>query len=160
VRSALDQVDRDQSFFDVATLDGRMAKTLWQHRVATAVLSLFAGVALVLAVLGTYAVTAHAVAAERREIGIRRALGSPVSHLGRLVARQWIAPVAVGGVTGLGIGLVVARALTSTVGVPMSALGWPFLLPVGLTLAAAVASVIPLARLLRRAPLTDAIRAQ
>jgi putative ABC transport system permease protein len=160
VRAALDTVDRDQSFFDVVTLEARMGRTLWQHRVATLVLTLFAAIALILAVLGTYAVTAHAVAAQRREIGIRRALGSSASRLGWLVARQWAGPVATGVIVGLGAGLLAARALTTAIGVPATGIGWLVLLPAALAGAAGIACVVPVARLLRQVPLTDALRTE
>lgn len=160
VRSALDSVDREQSYFDVMTLDARLAKTLWQHRVASVVLALFAAVALVLAVLGTYAVTAHAVAAQRREIGLRRVLGSSASQLGWLVARHWIVPVALGVIVGLMTGALAVPWLTSMVAIPMARAGWPLLLPVVLTLAAASACVIPVFRLLGRLSLSETLRAE
>jgi putative ABC transport system permease protein len=159
IRSAIDHVDRDQSFFDVTTLDDRIARTLWQHRVATVVLGFFAAIALILAVVGTYAVTAHAVASQRREIGIRRALGSSGARVGWLVARQWLIPVIMGVVIGIGGGLLSAQRLAMTIGVPGAAIGWPILLPAGLTLAAAAACALPIAGLLRRTPLTEALRA-
>jgi predicted permease len=159
IRSAIDHVDRDQSFFDVTTLDDRIARTLWQHRVATVVLGFFAAVALTLAVVGTNAVTAHAVASQRREIGIRRALGSSGARVGWLVARQWLVPVITGVVIGIGGGFLAAQRLAMTIGVPGAAIGWPILLPAGLTLAAAAACALPIAMLLRRTPLTEALRA-
>ncbi len=159
VRAALDQVDRDQSFFDVLPMEARVTRTLWQHRVATVVLVLFAGVALLLAVLGTYAVTAHAVAAQRREIGLRRALGSSAGQVAWLVARQWMMPVAAGVIVGLLAGIGMASPLTSAIGVAGHRPLWPFALPWGLTVASAAACLVPLVRLLRRASLTEALRA-
>jgi putative ABC transport system permease protein len=160
LRTAIDQVDRDQSFFDVVPLESRVANTLWQHRVATVVLMLFAGVALVLAVLGTYAVTAHAVAAQRREIGIRRALGSSGIELAWLVTRHWMLPVAAGVLVGLIAGVGAADTLTSTMGTAGAGPWWPFALPWGLTLASTIACLVPLVRLVRRTSLTEALRAE
>jgi predicted permease len=160
IRAALDQVDRDQSFFDVQSMETRVANTLWQHRVAAAVLALFAAVALLLAVLGTYAVTAHAVAAQRREIGIRRALGASASQIAWIVSRQWMVPVAAGVLAGLVAAIAVLGTLTSTIGVADAAVRWPFALPWVLTAAAALACLAPLVRLLRRMSLTDALRAE
>jgi len=160
VRAAIDQVDPDQSFFDALTMEARVAKTLWQHRVSTAVLLMFAAVALALAVIGTYAVTAHAVAAQRREIGIRMALGSSVAAIGWLVARDWMVPVVVGVVGGFAAGAVAAQQLAVVIGVAVPLLGWPFALPAVLALAAAAACCVPVARLLRHVALTDTLRAE
>ena len=82
IRHAIDTVDRDQSVFDVQTMTARVRGSFWQHRVATAVLGVFAMVAWTLAVIGTCAATALAVASQRREIGIRLALGSSRADAG------------------------------------------------------------------------------
>jgi putative ABC transport system permease protein len=159
VRAAIDRVDPEQSFFDMVTMDARIAKTLWQHRVSTAVLLMFAAVALVLAVIGTYAVTAHAVAAQRREIGIRMALGSSAGAIGWLVARDWMVPVVIGVVAGFAIGAIAAQRLAAVIGVAVPFLAWPFALPAVLALAAAAACSLPVARILRHVALTDTLRA-
>lgn len=160
VRAAIDQVDPDQSFFDAVTMEARVAKTLWQHRVSTAVLLMFAAVGLVLAVIGTYAVTAHAVAAQRREIGIRLALGSSGSAIGWLVARDWMVPIVIGVGGGFAAGAVAAQQLAVVIGIAVPLLGWPFALPAVLALAAAAACSLPVARLLRRVALTETLRAE
>ena len=108
----------------------------------------FAAVALILAVVGTYAVTAHAVASQRREIGIRRALAFSGARVGWLVARQWLVPVITGVVIGVGGGFLSAQRLAMTIGAPGAAIGWPILPPAGLTLAAAAACALPIAVLL------------
>lgn len=159
IRAAFDQVDREQSFFDVQSLEARVANTLWHHRVATVVLALFAAVALALAVLGTYAVTAHAVAMQRREIGIRRALGSSARQIAWLVAAQWMVPVAAGVGVGLIAGIGLTGTLQSTIGTTGPRPIWPFALPWGLTLAALAACLVPLRRTLRRASLPEVLRA-
>jgi predicted permease len=160
IRAALDRVDSEQSFFDLRTLDERISATLWTHRVATDVLTFFAVVALVLAVIGTYAMTAHAVAAQRRELGIRLALGATGSGIGRLVLRTWLLPVA----SGLSLGVVAAGAMTrelgSELGVAAGVLGWPLVLPLLLGSCATAACVVPVARVLRTLSLTEALRHQ
>jgi putative ABC transport system permease protein len=110
VRAAIDEIDRDQSFFDVQTMEGRVERIIWQQRVATAVLGVFGTIALGLAIVGVYAVTAHAVASERREIGIRLALGSPRADVVGLMMRRWLTPVVVGIVGGILGGVATARA--------------------------------------------------
>ncbi len=160
VRAAIDRIDPEQSFFDAIAMQGRVAKTLWQHRVSTAVLMMFAGIALVLAVIGTYAVTAHAVTGQRREIGIRLALGSSAPTIAWVVARTWIAPVAIGVCLGLLSGSFVARQLAVVLGVSVPVIAWPMALPAVLALAAAGACALPVVRLLRRLTLTEILRAE
>jgi ABC-type antimicrobial peptide transport system permease subunit len=116
---------------------------------------------LCLAVVGTYAVTSFAVAAERREIGIRLALGSSAARIVWLVARRSLAPVIAGAIVGLGAGAAAARALADLIGLTtapdVTALA---LLPTLLAAAAAVASYLPARAALRRIPVTEALRTQ
>lgn len=158
VRAAIDQVDRDQSFFDPATMGERVGDTLWQHRVSTFALAMFAAVALVLAVIGTYAVTAHAVAAQRREIGLRLTLGSSSRGIAWLVARIWIVPIGVGVAAGLAAGAFAAQIFSDMIGVRVAAIGWPLALPALLAVAAMMACGLPVRRLLRSYQLNEALR--
>jgi hypothetical protein len=161
LRAALDRVDSEQSFFDVETMRARVNGLIWQHRVATAVLRAFAAIALCLAVIGTYAVTAFTLAAQRREIGIRLALGSTGAQVARLVIYRSLVPVAAGALTGLAIAAALARPVLGVIGlssVPNLAL--PAVLPFVLTAAAALAGYLPLRRMLRRVAVSDALRAE
>jgi hypothetical protein len=99
--AAVREVDPDFAIFDLRVMQARVDASIWQQRVASAVLLLFASMALALASLGTYAVTAHAVAAQRRDIAIRLALGSSRSAIGWLVMRQWVTPVLLGTAAGM-----------------------------------------------------------
>jgi ABC-type antimicrobial peptide transport system permease subunit len=81
-------------------MQARVDASIWQQRVASTVLLLFAAMALGLTSLGTYAVTAHAVAAQRRDIAVRLALGASPAGIGRLVMRQWVTPVVLGALVG------------------------------------------------------------
>lgn len=160
VRAAIDTVDREQSFFDVQTMRARVDGSIWQHRVATAVLTTFAVIALCLAVIGTYAVTAHAVASQRREIGIRLAVGSPGARIGWLVMRRWVSPIA----AGIGIGVVGGFTLASTLAQVLGIVKVPDLMvpatfPLILAAGAVIACYLPVRRAVRRAQLVDALRA-
>jgi putative ABC transport system permease protein len=160
LRAAIDAVDRDQSFFDVHTMQTRVQRSIWQHRVATAVLTIFAVVALCLAVIGTYAVTAHAVASQRREIGIRLALGSRESHIGWLVMRRWLLPMALGIAVGMVGGAALASVLARVLGIVRVAdLLVPATFPLVLAAAATLACYLPVRRAVRRVQLVDALRA-
>lgn len=74
---------------------------------ATTVLVSFAVLALVLAVVGLYAIVAHAVRARTREIGIRRAIGATTWQIRRLVLGEAIVPL----VTGVTVGVVASVTL-------------------------------------------------
>ena len=73
-----------------------------------ALLSIFGGLALLLAAVGLYGVMSYAVSQSRRELGLRMALGARPTHLVRLVLSHGIL------LTGVGVVLGVAAALTLT----------------------------------------------
>ncbi len=86
----------------------------WQYRGLTAALFLiFALIALLLASIGLYAVTAHSLSRRTQEIGIRMALGATASDTLKLVLGQGMLPVASGLVIGLGVSFAVNRVLKS-----------------------------------------------
>jgi ABC-type antimicrobial peptide transport system permease subunit len=80
-------------------------------RLGAVVIGVFAGVALVLAAVGVFSAWTHAVAARRRELGIRGALGALPADLAWLVLREAIVVAAVG----LAIGIVGAVAAANVV---------------------------------------------
>ncbi len=87
----------------------------WQYRGLAAALFLsFALIALLLASIGLYAVTAHSLSRRTQEIGIRMALGATARDTLKLVLGQGMLPVATGLVIGLGISVAVNRVLKST----------------------------------------------
>jgi putative ABC transport system permease protein len=73
-------------------------------------LSLFAGLALLLTGVGIYGVISYNARRRTREIGVRIALGASSGHVLRLITRQGVAPVAIG----LVIGVVAATFATGT----------------------------------------------
>ena len=72
-----------------------------QRRFNTVLLGAFAGLALVLAMIGIYGVLSNLVTSRVREIGIRMAIGAAPGEIGRLILRQSMLPVSIG----LGVGL-------------------------------------------------------
>ncbi|HJT86209.1 MAG TPA: FtsX-like permease family protein, partial [Bryobacteraceae bacterium] len=80
----------------------------WDSRFYGVLFLIFAGIALLLASVGLYAVMAHAVSRRTQEIGIRMAVGATRHDILAMVLRQGMAPLGIG----LAIGLAGAFALT------------------------------------------------
>jgi predicted permease len=111
LRRLLAEMDASMPLIAPQTLDEVVAETVAQPRLATALLSMFAVVALVLGVSGIYGVLAHAVAQRTREIGIRKALGARSPQVVTMVLRQGLLPVGVGLAAGAAASVLVGRAM-------------------------------------------------
>lgn len=107
VRDVVRAIDPDVPI-QLETIEARVGRVVAERRFTLMILGVFAGVALLLACIGIYGVVAYAVARRTREIGIRIALGARPGSVRRLVQRDTLADLAVGG----GIGLALAFALT------------------------------------------------
>jgi predicted permease len=153
IRTLVAELDRNLPILNDATLEEQTAIGLFPQRVALWVAASLGGVALLLAVLGIYGVTAYGVARRTREIGIRIALGSPRASVLGLVLRQGVALASVGVALGVAATLGVTQLLRGLLyGVPGTdpvALGGAAAL---LVLAALVASWIPARRAARVDP--------
>jgi putative ABC transport system permease protein len=117
------------------------------NRILGELLALFAGVALVLAAIGIYAIMSFFVSRRTRELGVRIALGATPPAVLALVLRQSVLLASVGGALGLLGGVVAARALASTLfGVSAAEPVIYFTAVVTLVLATVAASVGPARR--------------
>jgi predicted permease len=108
VRDQVQAIDPDQGIADVHTMDYLLEQQVGQRRLLTILLGSFAGVALLLALIGIYAAMAYAVAQRTQEVGIRRALGAQEADILRLVMRRGFVLTA----AGIAIGLAGASELT------------------------------------------------
>jgi putative ABC transport system permease protein len=126
----------------------------WQQRQAAGVLSVFAGLALVLALIGLYGVISLAIVRRTREIGIRVAVGAGPIDVVRLVAREGVGPLLAGLALGLAVSLAMGRLVSGMLyGVaPTDPL--MLVLAVGaVTIGATLACLVPLWRALGVDPL-------
>jgi putative ABC transport system permease protein len=144
IREALLTQDPNQPVARFDTLSGHVDRALGPVRFHAAVLSLFAGLALLLSAVGIHGVVSHTVQQRRREIGIRIAVGARAKDVLAMTWTQGMAPVALG----LALGLVAAFLLSRTVesflfGVsrldPVSFFGFPL----ALVVVAAAANYFP-----------------
>jgi len=109
VEKAVWALDSDMAMWGAAPLDGMIAEELAHVRFTTTLVTLFAALAVVLAVLGVFGCTAYAVSRQAREFGVRMALGAQPRDIRWLVIQQGLQPVLWGGVAGLVAAVAVAR---------------------------------------------------
>ena len=111
VRRAIAGVDRAQPLFDIMPMRQMLAEKTIGLQYIAGLMAVFAGLALVLALLGLYAVMTYLVAQRVREIGVRIALGATASDVTRLTLRQAAWLTAVGVAVGLTLALALGRAM-------------------------------------------------
>jgi len=92
VRSAILEVDRDEPVFDVKTYAEITQQTFSGQSAFGAILGAAAGLALMLAATGIYALLAWSVSRRTREIGIRMAIGASPSDVAWFALREALAP--------------------------------------------------------------------
>lgn len=112
IRRQVAAVDRDQAAGDALSGDDLREASLGGTRFNAAVMTVFATVALLLAVLGVFGIMAYSVKQRRREIGVRMALGARRGDVMRLVVGQGVRLAVVGVALGLVAALALGRALT------------------------------------------------
>jgi predicted permease len=111
IREAVKQVDPRLPLGEVKTMAQVKAQSLSGVAEPAWVIGAFAAVALLLAALGLYGVLAHSVTQQRREIGIRMALGASARDVvGRIAKHAFVMTL-----IGLGLGYVWALALTRVI---------------------------------------------
>jgi predicted permease len=113
VRKEIFALDPDLSLSGVRTLDENLAAQRWFSRVFGTLFSVFAGIAIVLAAVGLFAVTAYSVTQRTQEIGVRMALGAQAQQVSWLILRRGLVHLGIGLTIGLGGAFGVGRLLRS-----------------------------------------------
>jgi hypothetical protein len=150
VTKIIRQMSADEPVENAATLEDIRAKVLAPDRLNSLVFGVFAGVALLIAVVGVAGVLAFSVSARTREFGIRLALGSQPGNLLRGVVTQGALMAGIGVVAGAVFGLIVSRVAGSYFGDLKMPGALPIVVSAFVLLAAAVvASMLPAARAAR-----------
>jgi len=158
LRRAMKELAPDVPLFGVRTMDEATRETTSLRRFNLSLMSVFAAVAVTLAVIGLYGVIAYSVGQRRREIGVRQALGANRLQIHRLVLGSGVRMI----VPGLLGGIIGALALAHAIASQLYAVGSaePLLL-VGvaalLALVAFAACALPALRATRVSPM-EALR--
>ena len=108
VRGAVREIDPDQPIYNPRTMNEIRAESVAPERLNLTLLSLFAGIALVLAIVGIYGVMSYSVTQRTHEIGIRMAVGARPRDVFKMIMGQGMKLALIG----VGIGLFGAFGLT------------------------------------------------
>jgi putative ABC transport system permease protein len=113
VREQVRALDPDQPVALVRSMDDLVDEQVGQRRLLVILLGSFAGVALLLALIGIYGIIAYSVAQRTQELGIRRALGAQQSDILRLVVGQGLRLAVLGIAVGIAGALGLTRLMTT-----------------------------------------------
>jgi putative ABC transport system permease protein len=113
VRGVVQSLDPLQPVSDVKTMADVLTDANAGRQLSLVLFALFAVIALLLAGIGIYGVTAYSVSRRTRELGIRMAIGAQRRDVSRLVIRQGMTPVLIGIVIGLSAAFFLTRWMSS-----------------------------------------------
>jgi ABC-type antimicrobial peptide transport system permease subunit len=147
VRRTLGNIDPNLTIVDLKSLDYQVSGNFNEERLIARLTMLFGILALVLASVGLYGITAYSVARRTSEIGVRMALGANRGDVVGMVMRGAFSQVALGLAIGIPVALLGARVIASQLyGVRAYDPVTLFLAAAVLSLAAAVAGFVPARR--------------
>ena len=113
VKSQIQAIDKDLPIDNAKTMQQLLAESISGRRFNMLLLTVFAAVALVLAIVGIYGVMSYAVTQRTHEIGIRMALGARAADVLKLVVRNGMSLTLIGVSIGLAGALALTRLLAS-----------------------------------------------
>lgn len=111
--SAIRELDPEQSIYDARTLNDVLSRSINSRWLSMTLVGAFALIAVFLCSIGVYGVMAFGVTRQRREFGIRLALGATRRGITAAVVGRGLALAAVGVIAGIAIAAAFARSLTS-----------------------------------------------
>jgi macrolide transport system ATP-binding/permease protein len=154
VRDQVQTLDRHMPLRGTGTVQQNIEAGLWAPRMGAALLSIFGGLALLLAMIGVYGVMSYSVTQRAQELGIRMALGAQSGDVLLLVLKQGMALAAGGAALGVILALLLGQVVSTLLfGVsgrdPLTLAG----VSVALTIVALLACYIPARRAARVDPL-------
>ena len=160
IRKEVQSLNPQVPLFAINTLETQVSETLAQPRFRALLLAGFAMLALLLASIGIYGVTAYAVSQRTHEVGVRMALGAKGRDVLALILRQHLVPALIGVAIGIAGAMAISTFLKSLVyGVGATDLLTFVSVAVALVAVAALAAYIPARRATRVDPLI-ALRAE
>jgi ABC-type antimicrobial peptide transport system permease subunit len=113
VRRQVRAIDRNQPVSAIRTMEEVLDESVGRRRLIVVLLSSFAGVALLLAMLGIYGVIAYSVAQRTQEVGIRRAMGAQEGDILRWFLGHGLRLTLAGVLLGIGGALALTRVMKS-----------------------------------------------
>jgi predicted lysophospholipase L1 biosynthesis ABC-type transport system permease subunit len=111
VRDRVQALDRHMPLRNVGTIQEQIEQNLWAPRMGAALLSIFGGLAFLLAMIGIYGVMAYSVAQRTQEIGFRIAVGAQPGDVLWLVMRQGMGLAMMGAAAGVVIAVLLGRLI-------------------------------------------------
>jgi putative ABC transport system permease protein len=111
LRREITRIRPDVVVREVVPFEAFVTQQMIRERLLAALSTFFAGLALVLAIIGIYGVLNYAVTRERRDIGLRMALGARPTHVLTLISRRLLAVGCAGAVVGIGAGLAFSQTV-------------------------------------------------
>jgi predicted permease len=142
IRQAVLELDPDLPVSNVRTMDELLAQRRFQYQIFGGMFAVFAGIALLLAAVGLYAVMAYSVMQRTREIGVRMVLGAPPREVVWLFLRRTVILVSIGLALGMsgafGVGKLLQSVLVQSNGRELAVLLSIALLMVAVAVAACV----------------------
>jgi predicted permease len=153
VRTEIRAIDSHIAVSDVRTMLDVLGATVAQQRFETVLLSVFAAIALTLAIVGVYGVLSYTVAQRAKDIGIRMALGAARAHVMRIVVWHSVRLATIGVLLGLCGAFATSRALKSLVfGLSTTDAVTYATVSLALVAVATVAAFVPVRRAMRIDP--------
>jgi predicted permease len=158
VTLTMEQIDPELPVYGVTTMDELISSSMARRRLALFLISTFAALALFLASLGIYGVTAFLVKQRVQEFGIRMALGAQIRDILVLAVRPGLVLVSIGAAAGLVGSMFVTRLMSSLLFAVSSTDLFTFVtVPLVLAVVAVIACLIP-ARYATRISPAEALR--